>query len=238
VPPLTWTVRENDARTTVALRGELALAGAVDVYTLLLKCLAEQPAVLLIDLSEITVSDGSALSVFTAVVDQAFLWPGTPVLLCAATAPVTTLLADGEYGPFSLYESLADGLLTVGPGPPILIGELAPEPGAPRHARSLATEACTRWGLAELSGPASLVASELVTNAVEHAGTPMTLRLTRRERCVHVAVRDGSPAEPRLRRPLVTEAGGRGLLLVSSVATHWGVLPCRDGKVVWATLAA
>jgi hypothetical protein len=31
--------------------------------------------------------------------------------------------------------------------------------------------------------------------------------------------------------------GGRGLQLVAKMAAHWGWLPSRDGKVVWATLA-
>jgi hypothetical protein len=203
-----------------------------------MKCLAEQPTALLVDLSELIVTDDLALSVFTAVVRQAALWPGTPVQLCAATAPVTALLAGGQYGRHSLYTSVDAGLVMPGVDPPLVIDELVPEPGAPRHARRLVNEACSRWSLPEVAGPASLVASELVTNAVEHAATPMTLRISRRDRYVHIAVRDGSPVEPALRRPLVTESGGRGLLLISSVATHWGSLPCRDGKVVWATLAA
>jgi anti-anti-sigma regulatory factor len=238
MPPLTWTVRDNEASTTVTLSGELALTDTTDLHTTLLKCLAEQPAALLIDLSELTITDATALAVFTAVVRQASLWPGTPVLLCSATVPVTEVLAGGGYGQLELYPSLAAGLLVVEAAPPLLVDRLLPEPSAPRHARQLATEACTRWGLPELAGPASLIASELVTNAVEHAGTAMTLRLSRRDRYVHVAVRDGSPEQPAPRRPQLTETGGRGLLLVASVATHWGSLPCRDGKVVWATLAA
>ena len=40
-----------------------------------------------------------------------------------------------------------------------------------------------------------------------------------------------------MRRAGPTDLGGRGLLLVDEVATQWGSMPSRDGKVVWATLA-
>lgn len=237
MPPLTWTVRDAENRTIISIRGDLTLSSTTALRTRLLKCLAEQPAALLVDLCEMTVIDDLALSVFTAVVRQAALWPGTPVRLCAATAPVTTRLTGGGFGQLSLFSSVNDGLSLAGADPPLVVDELMPEPSAPRHARRLIDEACGRWSLPQLAGPASLVASELVTNAVEHAATPMTLRISRRDRYVHIAVRDGSPVEPALRRPLITESGGRGLMLISSVATGWGSLPCRDGKVVWATLA-
>ena len=71
------------------------------------------------------------------------------------------------------------------------------------------------------------------------AGTLMTLRISRRARYVHIAVRDGCTDEPRLTRPTPEGAlRGRGLMLIDNIAVHWGSLPSRDGKVVWATLAA
>jgi anti-sigma regulatory factor (Ser/Thr protein kinase) len=82
------------------------------------------------------------------------------------------------------------------------------------------------------------VTSELVSNAIDHAGTMMNLRLTRRPRYLHIAVRDGSTTAPR-RAPLPdpSASGGRGLHLVASMAVRWGSLPSEAGKVVWATLA-
>ncbi|GIM90923.1 ATP-binding protein [Paractinoplanes toevensis] len=120
---------------------------------------------------------------------------------------------------------------------PSIRDQLFPIAGAVRHARNLATEACLTWELPQLVGPAALVASELVSNAVEHAGTTITLEFRRRPRHVHVIVRDGSPGEPVPRDPGVQAERGRGLMLVNSIAAHWGWLPTRDGKVVWAALA-
>jgi two-component sensor histidine kinase len=115
---------------------------------------------------------------------------------------------------------------------------LLPLTGTSRHARDLATEACLRWDLPDLIGPVGVVVTELVSNAIEHANTMITLQLARRPRHFHVAVRDGSAWPPETRVPASDEPGrGRGLLLVASLAADWGWLPTGDGKVVWATLA-
>ncbi|MDT4993244.1 MAG: hypothetical protein QOH97_3136, partial [Actinoplanes sp.] len=180
-------------------------------------------------------------AVFTALILQAGVWPGIPMLLCAAKPEVAEALTSGRYGRLPVHTTMAEGRAVVAAGrggPPAMVDRLLPTTAAARHARMMATEACTRWSLPDLIGPACLIASELVTNAAEHAGTIMTLRISRRPRYLHLAVRDGSPVEPKLHRPELTEPGGRGLLLVDSVAVRWGAMPCRDGKVVWATLAA
>jgi anti-sigma regulatory factor (Ser/Thr protein kinase) len=114
---------------------------------------------------------------------------------------------------------------------------LPPIAGAVRQARNMATEVCVRWDLPHLIGPASLVVSELVSNAIEHAGTMMTVRFDRRVRYLHITVRDGSADEPRQKPRTDPPLRGNGLVLVDNMATHWGTLPSRDGKVVWATLA-
>ncbi|WP_433306282.1 ATP-binding protein [Actinoplanes sp. CA-030573] len=238
---LGWTVNDHDEHAVVAVYGRLDLRGTPALRTVLLKCLAEQPEALLVELSAVELCDETALSVFTAVSRQAAQWPGTPLLVCAPPPDIAELLERGRYGKLPVYRDLEEGRRAMADGRavvPSLSDSLFPIPGAIRHARNLATEACATWGLPELIGPASLVASELVTNAIEHAGTMITVQFTRRKRYMHVAVRDGSPVEPVLAEEVTAGDRGRGLKLVDSVATHWGWLPSRDGKVVWATLAA
>ncbi|HEX5198777.1 ATP-binding protein [Paractinoplanes rhizophilus] len=239
--PLAWTVDLDDGLAVVVVRGTLVLGKAEQLRVALLKCLAEQPDALLVDLAALEVADDTALSLFTAVSQQAENWPGTPLLLCAPSPPVAELLERGRHGNVPVYAGVAQARRAVAEGRaavPSVTDELLPIAGAVRHARNLVTEACLAWDLPELVGSASLVVSELVSNAVEHAGTMMTVRVTRRGRYVHIAVRDGSPREPVAGTPGSLSDRGRGLVLVNTVAEHWGSLPTRDGKVVWATLAA
>ncbi|MHB1445398.1 MAG: ATP-binding protein [Acidimicrobiales bacterium] len=83
----------------------------------------------------------------------------------------------------------------------------------------------------------SLVASELVTNAVLHAGTPVRLSLARTEEgLVRIEVADQSPDPASLRQYSNDSGTGRGLVLVGSLARRWGVDLSEGGggKTVWA----
>jgi two-component sensor histidine kinase len=114
---------------------------------------------------------------------------------------------------------------------------LEPFVGAARRARELVTEACGRWDLPERAGPACIVVTEMVNNVVVHARTPMTVLVALRGETMSVAVRDQSPAVPRFGGVVAaTSYGGRGLLLIDSVARRWGNQPLTGGKVVWALL--
>lgn len=112
--------------------------------------------------------------------------------------------------------------------------ELEPVVGAARRARELVADACSRWGLPELTGPAQTAVTELVNNVVVHARTQMTVRLSVQRRELHIAVRDYSHRRPRVSEP--TPYGGRGLRLLDAVASGWGCTPLEDGKVVWAVV--
>ena len=93
---------------------------------------------------------------------------------------------------------------------------------------------------------AVLLTSELVTNAVLHAGTPVqvTCRLLGdlSDGAVEIAVLDRRPAQLRPDRPhtaaeAAERTNGRGLQLPSELATAWGVTYARAAKAVWFRLA-
>jgi anti-sigma regulatory factor (Ser/Thr protein kinase) len=86
---------------------------------------------------------------------------------------------------------------------------------------------------------ASLLVTEIVTNAVLHATAPMTLRVEISVDVVRIEVRDGSQLPPRVHAFSATAATGRGLRLLESLATRWGVRPePGGGKVVWFEVGA
>jgi hypothetical protein len=125
---------------------------------------------------------------------------------------------------------------------PYLTVALAPEPDAASLARTLVADACLAWRLPELLHPARRVMSELILNAVEHAGTDVVVTITRRGNRLHLAVSDGDPRLPRLRVPAPVRRGaplderGRGLQVVQAAATGWGTVRTPTGKIVWAVV--
>jgi len=114
---------------------------------------------------------------------------------------------------------------------------LSPTLEAARAARRFAKKTTADWGLEELTDAVLQIISELVTNAVEHAGTPMELRLRRRPGALMIEVADG---DGRLARPTPTDKTDerhRGLMIVQTLSERWGVRPTGNGKVVWAQMA-
>jgi anti-sigma regulatory factor (Ser/Thr protein kinase) len=83
---------------------------------------------------------------------------------------------------------------------------------------------------------AQLLVSELVTNALLHAGPPLVLCIQRNGDQMRVDVTDGSSAHP-LARPVHDDStNGRGLPLVEALALSWGWHPAGPGKSVWFEL--
>jgi hypothetical protein len=232
-------VRDLDGGLVARLTGLLGRPDVAQVRLHLLKCLAEQPSVLLLDLADLVVTDALVLPVFIAVVRQAARWPGTPVLLCAPRPETARMLAAAAFRRLQVFDTLdaaRDHLGNGGHGLPSITEDLLPLSGAARHGRNVATDACLRWDLPDLVAPASLICSELISNAIDHAGTMMQLKLSLGATYLFIAVRDGSPAEPVATTPAPTARRGRGLRIIAATAHSWGSVPAVDGKVVWASL--
>ena len=88
-------------------------------------------------------------------------------------------------------------------------------------------------------GDAELVATELVSNSIRHAGLGATdvvrVRATEGDGVLHIEVEDpGRAGKPQRREPDPLH-GGLGLNLVDALALHWGVAGNGD-TVVWADL--
>ena len=89
---------------------------------------------------------------------------------------------------------------------------------------------------ADVAGCAALLTSELVTNAVLHAATPMCVTLHLLPDRIRVDVADGSTSPPALKEYGLDAATGRGLTLFNTLASNWGVQPVEGGKIVWFEL--
>jgi anti-sigma regulatory factor (Ser/Thr protein kinase) len=83
-----------------------------------------------------------------------------------------------------------------------------------------------------------LVASELATNAMRHAGSAFEIRIEQLPDRIHIEVEDDGGGQPVVRSPGLYDTSGRGLQIVEELADEWGVIPKEEtgGKVVWATI--
>lgn len=113
---------------------------------------------------------------------------------------------------------------------------LRAEPTSVRAARRFVCERLVALGHDDVTPVAELLVSELVTNAVLHARTDISVSVADAGDRVRVGVRDESPHRPRRRRHSIDSGTGRGLLLLEQMAAAWGVDPDGPGKVVWFEL--
>lgn len=113
---------------------------------------------------------------------------------------------------------------------------LAAEPISAARARQLVTDALRRSRCEALADVAELLVSELVTNAILHARTDVTVRVDVDTARLRVEVRDETLVEPQLRRYREDATTGRGMFLVETLASRWGSQAHQGGKAVWFEL--
>ncbi|WP_406725193.1 SpoIIE family protein phosphatase [Streptomyces sp. GD-15H] len=109
-------------------------------------------------------------------------------------------------------------------------------------ARAFVRDTLQGWGFADIIDDAVVLTSELVTNAVVHAGTSADLLCLRCDDGVRIEVADRYPErEVPLQGSAVAmgspdREGGRGLQLCAALANRWGVEYSPTYKTVWFQL--
>ncbi|MFC9886627.1 SpoIIE family protein phosphatase [Streptomyces pilosus] len=109
-------------------------------------------------------------------------------------------------------------------------------------ARSFVRDTLQGWGFGDIVDDAVVLTSELVTNAVVHAGTSADVLCLRSEEGVRIEVADRYPEReiPLQGSPVdmgsPDREGGRGLQLCAALAGHWGVDYTPTHKTVWFQL--
>jgi anti-sigma regulatory factor (Ser/Thr protein kinase) len=116
--------------------------------------------------------------------------------------------------------------------------QFPPRPRSAAEARHWVRDHLTELGRTELVASAEAGVSELVTNCILHAHTPIGLQVTGSNGRVIIEVYDGSPL---VQRPAGDPAApdavdstiGRGLRIVRAHAQEWGVSTSGQGKAIW-----
>jgi anti-sigma regulatory factor (Ser/Thr protein kinase) len=112
-------------------------------------------------------------------------------------------------------------------------------PYSVQMARFYVRAALSYHDLGDYAENAEMVTSEIMTNAVEHAGAQtIGLELTSLEgsAAVAIVVTDSSPLPPVKRDPAGDSECGRGLHIVAALSARWGWRPQGTGKAVFAIL--
>jgi hypothetical protein len=241
----------SDVDTAViemSVHGRWTRRMCLDISATARKCFAESPAALIVDLHELDDPDGASMPLWLSERRTgAALLPAVQLVLCVPpdTMVAERLLRVGAQRLLPIFGTMPEARAAASERMPMtdmLQLRLAPEPAAANEAVHLVGEACRAWDLPLLLPSGRAIMSQLVTNAVEHAGTNMLVTVSRRGTGLHVSVRDGDPRLPRLIDPAAAPTGerraerGPGLQTVHAEAVAWGAMPTRVGKVVWATI--
>jgi len=111
---------------------------------------------------------------------------------------------------------------------------LAGDPRSAGEARRFVATTLEEWQLGPLLETVTLLTSELVTNAIVHAGSEVDVVVRLTGEAARVEVTDRSDALPALRTAAEEEGSGRGLALVEALARRWGTRHLvSGGKTVW-----
>jgi anti-sigma regulatory factor (Ser/Thr protein kinase) len=130
---------------------------------------------------------------------------------------------------------------TEGPRDPLqAVITLSPRADSVPAARDWARGVVAAWAAGDIEWALSQLLTEVVTNAVLHAGTDVVvvLRCLPGRQGLRCEVGDTSPARLRRRHHSVEATTGRGLVLLEQLADAWGVEVRAGGKTVWFELRA
>jgi anti-sigma regulatory factor (Ser/Thr protein kinase) len=108
-----------------------------------------------------------------------------------------------------------------------------------RIARAFVAHAMEEWRADVDRAAVEVATSEIVTNAIRHAGSPVKVTVRLVDDIVRVDIADGSRVLPVVRHVSPDTTSGRGMNIVEAVTDDWGVeVDDTGGKAVWFTVGA
>jgi hypothetical protein len=185
-------VRRDAESHVLTLSGELSRRSAELAMCAVSKALADVGRVL-VDVSGLRLTWPPAVQLFPPILEETGGWPAARLVLFGADGTLADSLAAlkvSETVPVAPDETTARQLLQQRPPAVARHLDLDKEPSSPRRARLFVKTACKDWQLDAICDDATLVASELVENAISDAGTSCRLSIRRDARGLTITVRD------------------------------------------------
>ncbi|MDQ1708719.1 MAG: hypothetical protein QOG49_104, partial [Frankiaceae bacterium] len=117
----------------------------------------------------------------------------------------------------------------------VISRRLPPTAASVSLARRFVRQLLAEWSIgADIAADVELALSEIVTNAARHSEDTLDLRLSCTADCVRFSVGDSSHRMPGVVKSADADAtAGRGLHMVDSLATRWGIESDGLGKTIW-----
>ncbi|MEU0463937.1 ATP-binding protein [Amycolatopsis sp. NPDC006131] len=236
-------IRQRDVAgcTVVDIAGRLNAQTYGELRDNLIKLTLDQPRALIVQVDELDVVSEPALTVFSSVRMRTDAWPAVPVLLVVHDPQRHRMIAGSAIRRFVPVHSSLDAAVDAVAEPPPRRRRRAvflPLPSSSHGARAFVQETCREWNVKHRLEDALGVTTELVENAITHAGTALEVRLELHAGYLTVAVRDEDPHPAVLRQRPSGRLQGYGLQVISALSRAWGCSPAQDGgKIVWAVLS-
>lgn len=239
---LTIDLERTPDFTLLRFTGPLSMRSVPRAREALTKALLDSPCVL-VDLSALWLVHHVCAHVFPSALVVAGSWPWSKLALFGAPSALRAALDVNRVTsavPHCADRAAAWRQTHQRPACVRLGREFPPVPEVLGAARAMIGDAAAAGNVPDsVHEVARLVGNELLTNAIEHAGTSCRLTAEVSGTAFGIRVRDYFPARLPRRRPHdPTAMRGRGLQLVDALAQAWGVDRHLDGKTVWARFDA
>jgi hypothetical protein len=236
---LSYDLSDHRGATVVRPTGRLDTWTYGELRDTLLKCAADEPRAVIVDLEALEIVDDYLVGVFVAVWMRIAQWSPMPLMLVPGHGNAAVFQTTAGRRFLSVYTSVSMALehLDTPPSRRRTVLWLPPSPHSVLPARQFVGETCRNWRIETMTADAVAVAAELVANVASHAHSPARLRLESWSGRLTVAVADDDPT-PVCLPPTGEATAAGGLGLVARLARVCGCSPMHSGgKVVWAVLS-
>jgi hypothetical protein len=233
------TADVDDARV-LTVDGVLDATTYLPMLEAIVKAALDEPRIVIIDISWLTVREDPAWAVFTSARWRIAEWPGVPIgLVSSHEQDRNNLHRNGitRYVPLYATLQLALSELSVDIEQRYRRRARASIPAGRssiHKCRELAGQWLSEWSRIDFIHVASLVATELVEAALSATDTDFILRLETDGSTVSVAVQHVGIANPVQRK--LAHDNVSGLDLVAANSRAWGTYTTSSGNTIWAVV--
>ncbi len=234
------SVKDDEGARVLMVDGVLDAGTYLALRDAIVKAALDEPLVVVIDITLLSVREDPAWAVFTSARWQIAEWPDIPIgLVSSLERDRNSLRRNGITRYVPVYETLESALTELSAEGMRRYRRTAraaipAQHGSVRRSRELASHWLTQWSRTDFIHVASLVAAELVEATLAVTDSDFTLRVETDGSTVSVVVQHVGIASQVLRKSARDSVSGLDLVATSSRA--WGTYTTLAGNTIWAVL--